>query len=89
MKIKCPYCGVRNENEFKWGGPTHIRRPAFDENISDAKWADYLHMRQNPKGTSLERWCHIHGCGEWFNISRDTVTHRINKIYLMGQSGDE
>jgi sarcosine oxidase delta subunit len=32
-----------------------------------------------------ERWCHSYGCGQWFNIVRDTVTHRILATYRMGE----
>lgn len=84
FKIECPYCGSRSEDEFVWGGPAHIIRPDFDENVSDEEWAEYLHMRDNKKGKSLERWFHMHGCGEWFNMLRNSVTHEIGSIYLMG-----
>ena len=30
-------------------------------------------MRSNPKGVHFERWRHVHGCGRWFNLARDTV----------------
>jgi heterotetrameric sarcosine oxidase delta subunit len=53
--------------------------------MSDAEWADYLFMRKNPKGLHYERWNHARGCRRWFNVARDTVTHRISKIYKMGE----
>jgi heterotetrameric sarcosine oxidase delta subunit len=42
-------------------------------------------MRKNPKGTQYERWNHARGCRRWFNVARDTVTHRILKVYKMGE----
>ena len=30
LRIPCPYCGVRDEPEFIFGGPSHITRPAFE-----------------------------------------------------------
>jgi sarcosine oxidase delta subunit len=29
------------------------------------------------------RWCHSFGCGQWFNVLRHTVTHRIIAVYRM------
>ncbi len=54
-------------------------RAAAAEAVSDGEWAQYLFYRDNPKGEHYERWCHRQGCGLWFNVLRDTVTHRIGK----------
>lgn len=86
LSIHCPYCGPRDEFEFRYGGPSHIRRPEPPEQVSDDAWGAYLFTRANPKGISLERWVHSGGCQQWFNIARDTVTHRIIAIYRMGES---
>jgi heterotetrameric sarcosine oxidase delta subunit len=48
-------------------------------------WGDYLFNRTNPKGVHFERWLHVYGCGRWFNVARDTVTHEILTVYLMGE----
>ena len=85
LLIECPFCGPRAEIEFTCGGEGHIARPQNQEALSDAAWADYLFMRKNPKGTQYERWNHARGCRRWFNVARDTVTHRILKIYKMGE----
>jgi len=29
------------------------------------------------------------GCGQWFNVARDTVTHEIRKVYAMGEPRPE
>jgi sarcosine oxidase subunit delta len=82
LLIHCPYCRMdRPESEFRYGGEAHITRPAEPAAVSDAEWADFLYMRANPKGTHLERWRHIHGCGRFFNSVRDTVTDRILATY--------
>ena len=85
LLIDCPYCGPRAELEFSCGGESHIARPANAEALSDAEWADYLFMRKNPKGMHYERWNHSRGCRRWFNVARDTVSHRILKTYKMGE----
>ncbi|MCG8545690.1 MAG: sarcosine oxidase subunit delta [Alphaproteobacteria bacterium] len=84
LLIPCPYCGARDEHEFTYGGEAHIARPENAWAISDDEWADYLFMRQNPKGAHYERWCHSHGCGRWFNALRDTVTHAFVATYKIG-----
>jgi sarcosine oxidase subunit delta len=43
-------------------------------------------MRSNPKGRHLERWCHVQGCGRWFNAARDTVSDRFLAVYKMGET---
>ncbi len=83
LRIPCPYCGTRDEVEFHCGGDSHIIRPGPE--VSDAEWADYLFNRENPKGVHYERWCHIFGCGQWFNVARNTVTHEIHTVYRMGE----
>lgn len=74
LRIECPWCGPRDEVEFRFGGEAHVVRPGFD--CSDAEWADYLFARANPRGPSDERWLHVHGCRRWFNLQRDTASHR-------------
>jgi heterotetrameric sarcosine oxidase delta subunit len=75
---------LRDEPEFTFGGPAHVRRPPYQ--ATDAEWTDYLYQRDNPKGIHHERWHHSFGCGRWFNVARDTVTHQILAVYRMGAS---
>jgi sarcosine oxidase, subunit delta len=77
MRIPCPQCGLRDHIEFTWGGQADIVRPACPEACSDQEWSAYLFTKSNPRGIHLERWCHTYGCGQWFIVSRDTVTHRV------------
>src|SRR3546814_10743633 len=69
MKIDCPFCGPRDELEFKCGGQSHVQRP--DLSASDGEWAEYLYVRENPKGWHFERWLHAAGCRQWFNRSEE------------------
>ena len=82
LLIPCPWCGNRDEVEFRYGGEAHISRA--DPRVDDAAWADYLYMRDNPKGVLAERWVHLYGCRRWFHALRDTVTHRIHATYKIG-----
>ena len=85
LLIPCPWCGPRDETEFHCGGEAHIVRPKQPAALSDDQWADYLFMRSNPRGLHFERWRHVHGCGRWFNVARDTVSDQILKVYPMGE----
>lgn len=82
LRIACPHCGIRDEPEFTYGGPSHIARPAND--VDDATWTAYLYVRDNPAGIQYERWLHLYGCGRWFNVARNTLTHEILAVYAMG-----
>lgn len=81
MSIPCPCCGPRNQDEFSCGGQAHIQRPAEPAQVSDQAWAGYLFVRDNPRGVLLERWLHLYGCGVWFHMARDTVTHQVIAVY--------
>jgi sarcosine oxidase subunit delta len=83
MQLVCPWCGPRDEPEFVCGGTAHIQRPALD--ASDRGWAEYLYFRDNPKGLHHERWRHAYGCGQWFNVARNTVTHEVLSVYRIGR----
>ncbi len=64
LLIPCPWCGPRDEVEFRYGGEAHIARPAVPDALDDAAWAEYLYMRANPKGVIAERWVGAVGVGE-------------------------
>lgn len=83
LRISCPWCGIRDEPEFSFGGEAHVTRPTPD--VGDTEWADYLFNEDNTKGIHYEQWLHHYGCGRWFNIARDTVTHKIYAVYEMGE----
>ena len=84
--IPCPWCGERDQREFRSGGEAHIARPLEPEHLNDGAWADYLFMRTNPVGLYAERWVHAHGCRRWFNVLRDTVSDRILAVYRMDEA---
>ena len=85
LLIRCPWCGPRDEIEYRCGGQTGIGRPGPWHSVDDGAWSDYLFTRDNPKGRHHERWLHLHGCRQWFNVVRDTVTHEILAVYRMGE----
>lgn len=79
--IRCPYClELRTEEELECGGEADIVRAPRPEAVSDTDWSGYLYLRTNSKGLHFEQWCCRDGCGQWFKVSRDTVTHVIYEV---------
>ena len=76
MRIPCPYCGERSNDEFTVLGdadailnrPTDMMLPAFDA---------YVHARKNPAGPHRELWYHQGGCRQWLVVHRDTRSHAV------------
>jgi heterotetrameric sarcosine oxidase delta subunit len=81
LRIECPYCGIRDQGEFRFGGEANIHRPSDPAQASDGEWADYLFYRDNLKGLHTERWVHSYGCRRWFRVLRDTATHEIVSVH--------
>jgi heterotetrameric sarcosine oxidase delta subunit len=73
LLIPCPYCGPREETEFRYGG----EGVAIPEKADDREWARFLYYRSSPAGPFVERWFHAYGCRRWFFVRRDTLTHEI------------
>jgi heterotetrameric sarcosine oxidase delta subunit len=77
LLIPCPWCGPRDEIEFRYGGEANLSYPIEPDALSDEEWADYLFMRENPRGWWAERWMHAAGCRRWFDLTRNTATNEI------------
>jgi len=77
LLIPCPLCGARNESEFQAAGPARAPRPDQPGELDDAAWVDYLTVNHNPVGPVVEKWWHVRGCGMWFAVQRNTLTHEI------------
>jgi heterotetrameric sarcosine oxidase delta subunit len=77
LLVSCPWCGPRPEVEFRYGGQAGVAYPEDPDTADDARWAEYVFIRDNPKGPFRERWVHSAGCRRWFEANRDTVTHEF------------
>jgi len=80
IQINCPNCGLRNAQEFRYGGE-YNPRPAKTLEVDDAEWADYVYMRDNKLGVQKEWWYHRNGCGRWFFAERHTKTNQVLRTY--------
>jgi sarcosine oxidase subunit delta len=83
MLIPCPVCGLRDHEEFTYGGDATVVRPDVAEHDTGA-WADYVCDRTNPRGPHKEYWHHLHGCRQWMVVDRDTQTHKVSGAELVG-----
>jgi sarcosine oxidase subunit delta len=70
----CPFCGLRTEAEFHFGGDAGNLRPEAD--AQDGQWTDYLYFRNNRRGPTREIWMHL-PCREVFVMERDTLSHEV------------
>src|SRR5690349_22766106 len=89
MRILCPHCGERDNEEFSYLGDATVRRPDNAVEAAPAAragqpgfdaWMDYVYLRDNPKGPHRELWQHVHGCRAWLVVTRDVRTHAIERV---------
>ena len=88
MRIDCPYCGLRDSDEFYYGGDAVRQRPTIDNDDSQA-WYEYVFLRDNPRGLHREHWQHHLGCREWLLVTRDTLTHEITAVEAARTTGGD
>lgn len=89
LRIPCPWCGPRDEDEFRYGGQAQVAYPEDPDALDDAAWAAYLFLRDNPKGWFRERWVHVAGCRRWCDVVRHTVTYEVAAAYPPGALAGE
>ena len=75
LRISCPWCGVRDEVEFRYRGDASRPRPPPDAAVED--FCTYVYQRQNVRGWHLEWWLHVGGCRKVLKVLRHTLTHEI------------
>jgi len=85
LLIRCPWCGPRDEVEFRYGGQAGVAYPSDPDALTDEEWAAYLFLRDNPRGPWRERWVHASGCRRWFEAERDTGTYRWGGTWPIGE----
>jgi heterotetrameric sarcosine oxidase delta subunit len=73
LLIHCPFCGRRDEAEFRYRGDASVSRPPAEAPIED--FAAYVFERANPAGWHEEWWQHVGGCRSVFKARRNTLTH--------------
>ena len=75
LRIQCPWCGERDETEFRYFGDAELSRPDIDADL--AAFNSYAYQRDNPRGWHVEWWLHVGGCRKLIKIVRHTFTHEM------------
>ncbi len=82
MRIKCPYCGERDAEEFAYLGAAGLTRP-------DPNGADAARPFMNTSICApIRRACTpssgitAAGCRSWLVVERDTRNHEIKSVAL-------
>jgi methylglutamate dehydrogenase subunit B len=78
LRIACPWCGERDEIEFRYRGDASRPRPAADAGL-DA-FNTFVYLRDNPRGWHVEWWLHVGGCRQLLKVVRHTLTHEIHAV---------
>ena len=50
LLIPCPWCGPRDETEFRYGGQAGIAYPADPDALTDAEWVELPVPARQPQG---------------------------------------
>ena len=82
LQLCCPWCGVRDESEFRYRGDATVVRPPADAPVEE--FAAYVYRRVNPHGWHPEWWLHTGGCRMLFQIERHTLTHELRNVTSPG-----
>lgn len=83
LRIPCPWCGTRDELEFRYRGDAGSSRPAAPD---AAAFAAYVYTRDNPLGWHLEWWLHVGGCRRLLKVERHTLSHEIRWVGAPGEA---
>jgi methylglutamate dehydrogenase subunit B len=83
LRIPCPFCGTRDEVEFRYRGDASRSRPAATAPLAD--FTAYVYGRENPLGWHLEWWLHVGGCRQLLKVERHTLSHAIRWVGAPGE----
>jgi heterotetrameric sarcosine oxidase delta subunit len=80
LQLRCPWCGVRDEAEFRYRGDASVARPTAAASL--AAFTEYVYARANPCGGHREWWLHHAGCRMVFALERHTLTHEVRSVQV-------
>jgi sarcosine oxidase subunit delta len=74
-RIHCPWCGLRDHDEFTLWGDASRAFPALEAPRDD--WVRAVYDRANPRGETQEFFQHTLGCRRWLVVTRNNLTHEV------------
>jgi methylglutamate dehydrogenase subunit B len=78
MRLNCPWCGLRDRQEFVYyQSALIVERPEPAAPDAAQHFYEYTYLRDNPAGPNAELWYHQAGCRAWLKVVRDTRTHEV------------
>lgn len=83
MRLNCPLCGARDVREFTYRGDAKL----MERPVDAGDMQDYVHVRDNIAGETVELWHHVLGCSAWLKVVRNTVTHEVKDVSLAQDAG--
>lgn len=75
LRIPCPWCGERDEIEFRYRGDAGVERPQGGAGLG--AFTAFVYERGNEHGWHAEWWLHTGGCRRLLKVERHTLTHVI------------
>ncbi len=86
LLIRCPWCGERDEVEFRYGGAAHVAYPARPRGARRRGLEPLPLLPPEPAGpVRRSAGCTPPAAGRWFNVVRDTTTHAVAGSCLPGE----
>ena len=87
MLIPCPWCGLRDEREFDYGG-SEVEFPNIEnpkQLISRSLERGRTYSRKHKRGKHVNFGTTVPGCERWISLTRNTETHEFSKPSASGQ----
>ncbi|MGB1237697.1 MAG: sarcosine oxidase subunit delta [Pseudomonadales bacterium] len=76
--INCPLNGLRNSNEFVYGG--EVKEMPDPNRCTDREWAEFTFFHDNSVGVVTEWWLHAPS-SYWFIGERHTGSDEMLRTY--------
>jgi sarcosine oxidase subunit delta len=80
-QFTCPLNGLRNIDEFVYGGPV---KTIPEPDAPPETWADYAFIEDNSGGRLFEWWLHVPSAF-WFIAERDTTRDEVFRTMTVAE----
>ena len=81
MRLQCPYCGVRELDEFEFRRIVEDPQPE-EPGGNEAAYSE-LYERTNRVDSSREYWQHARGCRAWLVVHRNPSTADVLEVRFL------